>query len=116
VHHFIISAVSLPSKSHCDAFFTKAHYARVGGLAPSKLACLECAFLAAIDWRLACTCKVLQLYYVNLVAHSGDRFYLLSSSSSNFSTSSTAAANTNTNDPSSSTGSTEGTPGNQLTK
>jgi hypothetical protein len=112
VHRFIISAVSLSSKSHCDAFCTNAHYARVGGLAPFELARLERAFLAAIDWRLACTREVLQLYYVNLVAHSGDRFYLLSSSSSNSSASSTAATNTNTNDPSSSSaGSTGGTPG-----
>jgi len=114
VHRFIISAVSLSSKSHCDAFCTNAHYARVGGLAPSELARLERAFLAAIDWRLACTREVLQLYYVNLVAHSGGRFYLLSSSSSNSSASSTAATNTNTNNPSSSTsttGSTGDTPG-----
>jgi hypothetical protein len=78
VHRFIISAVSLSSKSHCDAFCTNAHYARVGGLAPSELSRLERAFLAAIDWRLACTREVLQLYYVNLVAHSGGRFYILS--------------------------------------
>jgi hypothetical protein len=79
VHRFIITAVSLSSKSHCDAFCTNAHYARVGGLAPAELARLERAFLAAIDWRLACTREVLQLYYVNLVAHSGGRFFLLSS-------------------------------------
>jgi Cyclin len=78
VHRFIISAISLSSKSHCDAFCTNAHYARVGGLAPSELSRLERAFLAAIDWRLACTREVLQLYYVNLVAHSGGRFYILS--------------------------------------
>jgi len=78
VHRFIISAVSLSSKSHCDAFCTNAHYSRVGGLAPAELSRLERAFLAAIDWRLACTREVLQLYYVNLVAHSGGRFYLLS--------------------------------------
>jgi hypothetical protein len=80
VHRFIIAAVSLSSKSHCDAFCTNAHYARVGGLAPSELARLERAFLAAIDWRLACTREVLQLYYVNLVAHSGGRFHILSPS------------------------------------
>jgi len=74
VHRFIIAAVSLSSKSHCDAFCTNTHYARVGGLAPAELARLERAFLAAIDWRLACTREVLQLYYVNLVAHSGGRF------------------------------------------
>ncbi|KAH9961489.1 cyclin-domain-containing protein [Russula dissimulans] len=78
VHRFIISAVSLSSKSHCDAFCTNAHYARVGGLAPAELSRLERTFLAAIDWRLACTREVLQLYYVNLVAHSGGRFYILS--------------------------------------
>ncbi|KAF8473026.1 cyclin-domain-containing protein [Russula ochroleuca] len=78
VHRFIISAISLSSKSHCDAFCTNAHYARVGGLAPSELSRLERAFLAAIDWRLACTREVLHLYYVNLVAHSGGRFYILS--------------------------------------
>jgi len=78
VHRFIISAVSLSSKSHCDAFCTNAHYARVGGLAPSELSRLERAFLAAIEWRLACTREVLQLYYANLVVHSGGRFYILS--------------------------------------
>ncbi|KAI0301081.1 cyclin-domain-containing protein, partial [Multifurca ochricompacta] len=76
VHRFIITAVSLSSKSHCDAFCTNPHYARVGGLAPSELARLERAFLAAIDWRLTCTREVLQLYYVNLVAHSGGRFWI----------------------------------------
>jgi len=83
VHRFIISAVSLSSKSHCDAFCTNAHYARVGGLAPSELSRLERAFLTAIDWRLACTREVLQLYYVNLVAHSGGRFYILSDDNNN---------------------------------
>ncbi|KAI9511210.1 cyclin-domain-containing protein [Russula earlei] len=78
VHRFIITVVSLSSKSHCDAFCTNAHYARVGGVAPAELARLERAFLAAIDWRLACTREVLQLYYVNLVAHSGGRFHILS--------------------------------------
>ncbi|KAH9069821.1 cyclin-domain-containing protein [Lactarius deliciosus] len=112
VHRFIISAVSLSSKSHCDAFCTNAHYARVGGLAPAELARLERAFLAAIDWRLACTREVLQLYYVNLVAHSGGRFYLPSPSSSASSASSTTDPPTttattmttpvDTNDPSSS--------------
>ncbi|KAH9983606.1 cyclin-domain-containing protein, partial [Russula compacta] len=77
VHRFIISAVSLSSKSHCDAFCTNAHYSRVGGLAPVELSRLERAFLSAIDWRLACTREVLQLYYINLVAHSGGRFYIL---------------------------------------
>jgi hypothetical protein len=43
---------------------------------------LEHAFLAAIDYRLSCTREALQLYYVNLVALSGPRFYILSSSSS----------------------------------
>jgi len=78
VHRFIISAVSLSSKSQCDAFCTNSHYARVGGLAPAELARLERAFLAAIEWRLTCTREVLQLYYVNLVAHSGGRFHILS--------------------------------------
>ncbi|KAH8993473.1 cyclin-domain-containing protein [Lactarius akahatsu] len=123
VHRFIISAVSLSSKSHCDAFCTNAHYARVGGLAPAELARLERAFLAAIDWRLACTREVLQLYYVNLVAHSGGRFYIPSPSSSASSVSSTTDPPTttttttttttmttpiDTNDPTTSTG---GTPG-----
>ncbi|KAH9055452.1 cyclin-domain-containing protein [Lactarius vividus] len=106
VHRFIISAVSLSSKSHCDAFCTNAHYARVGGLAPAELARLERAFLAAIDWRLACTREVLQLYYVNLVAHSGDRFYIRSSSSSASSASSSSAPTTTTT-----TTTTRGTPG-----
>jgi hypothetical protein len=36
VHRFIISALSLSSESHCDAFCTNAHYAQVGGRAPSS--------------------------------------------------------------------------------
>jgi len=91
VHRFIISAVSLSSKSHCDAFCTNTHYARVGGLAPTELSRLERAFLTAIDWRLACTREVLQLYYVNLVAHSGGRFYILSDDNDNGDTAPTAA-------------------------
>ena len=96
VHRFIITAVSLSSKSRCDAFCTNAHYAQTSSLAPSELVRLERASLPAIDWYFACTCEVLQLYYV---AHSGGRFYL-PCSSSNSSASSTAATNTNTNDPS----------------
>ena len=91
VHRFIISAGSLSSKSHCDAFCTNAHYARVGDLPPAELAFLDHAFPAAIDWRLACTHEVLQLYYVAFIAHSGGRFYIISSSSSTSLGSSTAA-------------------------
>ena len=131
VHCLIISVASLSSKSHCDAFCTNAHYARVGGFAPVELTRLKRAFLAAIDWRLHCTHEVPQLYYVNLVAHSGGRFYIISSSSSTSSASSTAAPTTTnpstvstahatntTNDPSStsSTGDTEATPARRPTK
>ncbi|KAN0137983.1 hypothetical protein V8E53_004202 [Lactarius tabidus] len=107
---------------HCDVFYTNVHHACVGGLAPAELARLERAFLAAIDWRLPCTREVLQLYYVNLVAHSCGRLYIISSSS-NASASSTVAAPTtttpstpatahaaNTNNPSS-TSFAGGTPG-----
>jgi hypothetical protein len=96
VHRFIISAISLSSKSHCDAFCTNAHYARVGGLAPSELSRLERAFLAAIDWRLACTREVLQLYYVNLVVHSGGRFYILSDDNGDGDSTNPASATTAT--------------------
>ena len=48
VHRFIITAVSLSSKSHCDAFCTNVHYVRVGGLSPAELTCLECAF--SLSW------------------------------------------------------------------
>lgn len=44
---------------HYRAFCTNAHYAWVGSLVPSELARLECAFLATIDWRIACTREVL---------------------------------------------------------
>jgi hypothetical protein len=111
VHRFIISAVSLSSKSHCDSFCTNAHYARVGGLAPAELSRLERAFLAAIDWRLACTREVLQLYYVNLVAHSGGRFYILSDDNNNGDTASTTAvAATVTTGGSPAVGTPSGTP------
>lgn len=113
VHRFIISAVSLSSKSHCDSFCTNAHYARVGGLAPAEVSRLERAFLAAIDWRLACTREVLQLYYVNLVAHSGGRFYILSDDNNNGETTdpaSTTAAATVTTGGSPAVGTPSGTP------
>ena len=48
VHCFIITAVSLSSKSHCDAFCTNVHDACVGSLAPAELTCLECAF--SLSW------------------------------------------------------------------
>jgi hypothetical protein len=75
VHRSIISIVSSNLKSR-DAFCTNPHCACVVGLAQAKLACLERAFLGSIDWRLSCTGRVLQLYYVDLVAHSGGRFYI----------------------------------------
>jgi hypothetical protein len=57
VHRFIISAVFLSSKSYCDAFCTNA---RLSGIAPAEFACLERAFLAAIDWRLTYICEAVQ--------------------------------------------------------
>ncbi|KAI0044535.1 cyclin-domain-containing protein [Auriscalpium vulgare] len=81
VHRFTITAVALASKTLCDAFCTNAHYARIGGITTHELARLEREFLFAIDWRLTCTREVLQLYYENLVAHSGGRFFLLGTQS-----------------------------------
>ena len=80
--------------SHCHAFCANVHYARVGSRAPANLARLERAFLAVIDWRLACTREVLQLYYVNLVR--ALRRHFLHSSSSSLLRSSTAAPSTTT--------------------
>ncbi|KAA1472791.1 hypothetical protein DENSPDRAFT_839158 [Dentipellis sp. KUC8613] len=75
-HRFVITAVALASKTLCDAFCTNAHYARIGGITPHELARLEREFLFAIDWRAQCTRDVLQLYYENLITHSGGRFVL----------------------------------------
>ncbi|KAN0138331.1 hypothetical protein V8E53_003794, partial [Lactarius tabidus] len=57
---------------------------------------LKCAFLAAIDRRLADTDKFPQLYSVNLVADSGGRFYIISSPSNSSASSSAAAPTTTT--------------------
>jgi len=76
-HRFVITAVSLSSKTLCDTFCTNTHYARIGGITTDELSRLEREFLFAIDWRLTCTREVLQLYYENLVSHSGGRFIIV---------------------------------------
>lgn len=80
-HRFLITAVALASKTLCDTFCTNAHYARIGGITTHELGRLEREFLFAIDWRLTCTREVLQLYYENLVSHSGGRFIIIGAQS-----------------------------------
>ncbi|THH15629.1 hypothetical protein EW146_g4875 [Bondarzewia mesenterica] len=89
-HRFVITAVALASKTLCDAFCTNTYYARIGGITTHELGRLEREFLLAIDWRLTvspfpprppCTREVLQLYYENLVSHSGGRFIIIGAQS-----------------------------------
>ncbi|KAF8259102.1 hypothetical protein EI94DRAFT_1834593 [Lactarius quietus] len=113
VHHLIISAAYLSPKSHCDAFCANAHYVRVGGLAPVTLARLERAFLANIDWRLACTREVLHCSTSTSSHTQAAGFYILSSSSSSSASSTNtdpSTHTTDTNDLSSSVSSTGDTP------
>jgi len=82
-HRFIIASIAVSSKGFCDVFCTNSHYARVGGISLAELNVLEREFLHAIDWRLTCTCEVLQEYYFNLVrTHSKGNFVIVDTHSS----------------------------------
>lgn len=76
-HRFIIASITVSSKGLCDSFCTNNLYAKVGGISVTELNILEREFLSAIDWRLTCTCELLQEYYVNLVrTNSKGRFII----------------------------------------
>lgn len=67
VHRFLITAVTVSSKSLCDAYCTNSHYAKVGGISTQELNALELEFLRLIDWNLASSGATLQQYYANLI-------------------------------------------------
>ncbi|KAI8144901.1 cyclin-domain-containing protein [Fennellomyces sp. T-0311] len=67
VHRFLITAVTVSSKSLCDSYCTNSHYAKVGGISTQELNALELEFLRLIDWNLSSSGPVLQQYYTNLV-------------------------------------------------
>ncbi|KAI9498353.1 cyclin-domain-containing protein [Zychaea mexicana] len=66
VHRFLITAVTVSSKSLCDSYCTNSHYAKVGGISTQELNALELEFLRLIDWNLSSSGPVLQQYYINL--------------------------------------------------
>ena len=67
VHRFLITAVTVSSKSLCDSYCTNSHYAKVGGISTQELNALELEFLRLINWNLSSSGPVLQQYYTNLV-------------------------------------------------
>ncbi|EIE82106.1 hypothetical protein RO3G_06811 [Rhizopus delemar RA 99-880] len=67
VHRFLITAVTVSSKSLCDSYCTNSHYAKVGGISTQEINTLELEFLKLIDWHLSTTGPILQQYYANLV-------------------------------------------------
>ncbi|KXS20523.1 cyclin-domain-containing protein [Gonapodya prolifera JEL478] len=71
VHRFIITALTVGSKTLCDSFCTNSLYARVGGISTKELNTLELEFLFLIDWQLSIESELLQQYYVNLMRQSG---------------------------------------------
>ncbi|TPX37842.1 hypothetical protein SeMB42_g06848 [Synchytrium endobioticum] len=66
-HRFIITAVTVGSKTISDIYPTNTHFAKVGGISVVELNLLEVEMCTTINWRLAVTVEVLQQYYVNLV-------------------------------------------------
>ncbi|KZT70908.1 cyclin-domain-containing protein [Daedalea quercina L-15889] len=82
-HRFVITAITIASKTFCDVFSVNAVYAKVGGIPVDELNMLEREFLRMIDWNLTCTREVLQEYYVNLVrTHSMGTYYIAARESS----------------------------------
>ncbi|EPS97638.1 hypothetical protein FOMPIDRAFT_1166301 [Fomitopsis schrenkii] len=76
-HRFVITAITIASKTFCDVFSVNAIFAKVGGVPVDELNVLEREFLRMIDWKLTCTREVLQEYYVNLVrTHSRGIYYI----------------------------------------
>ncbi|KAI9311620.1 cyclin-domain-containing protein [Dichotomocladium elegans] len=67
VHRFLITAVTVSSKSLCDSYCTNSHYAKVGGISTQELNQLELEFLKLIDWDLSSSGAMLQQYYARLI-------------------------------------------------
>ena len=66
IHRFIITALTISSKSVCDLYCTNSLYAKVGGLNLQELNALELDFIFMMDWRVATSEAQLNLYYNNL--------------------------------------------------
>jgi len=82
-HRFIITSISIASKTFCDSFCRNSVYAKVGGISTTELNVLEREFLKMIEWRLTCNLELLRKYYVNLVRlHSKPQFIIVGSRSS----------------------------------
>ena len=67
VHRFLISAITISSKTISDTFLTNSTYAKVGGITTQELNILELEFLFLISWNLNANFETFQAYYVNLV-------------------------------------------------
>eukprot|EP00834_Sanchytrium_tribonematis_P001597 NODE_40_length_35084_cov_0.543519.p21 type:complete len:166 gc:universal NODE_40_length_35084_cov_0.543519:14143-14640(+) len=72
IHRFIITALTISSKSVCDLYCTNSLYAKVGGLNIQELNTLELDFMFMMDWRVATSEEELERYYLNL----WNRFHL----------------------------------------
>ena len=66
IHRFLITALTISSKSVCDLYCTNSLYAKVGGLNLQELNTLELDFMFMMDWRVATSEAQLNLYYSNL--------------------------------------------------
>ena len=51
-HRFVITSISIASKTFCDSFCRNSVYAKVGGISTAELNVLEREFLSMIEWRL----------------------------------------------------------------
>ncbi|KAG0145292.1 hypothetical protein CROQUDRAFT_78932 [Cronartium quercuum f. sp. fusiforme G11] len=76
VHRFVITAVTVSSKTICDSFYANSRYAKVGGIGLGEMNLLEREFLISIDYRLITTGEVLNKYYLSLI-HSHSSYKLL---------------------------------------
>ncbi|KAF9793177.1 cyclin-domain-containing protein [Thelephora terrestris] len=82
-HRFVITSISIASKTFCDSFSRHSVYAKVGGISTAELNVLEREFLRMIEWRLTCNAELLHKYYVNLVrSHSKSQFIIVGGRSS----------------------------------
>ncbi|KNE55262.1 hypothetical protein AMAG_01175 [Allomyces macrogynus ATCC 38327] len=70
VHRFLVAATTIAAKSICDAFFTNALYAKVGGITTLELNALELELLRLADWQVAVSGPLLQEYYHGVIAQS----------------------------------------------
>ncbi|KAJ3170841.1 hypothetical protein HK101_011323 [Irineochytrium annulatum] len=67
IHRFIITALTLASKSQSDYFLSASASAKIGGISTEELNCLELELLFLLDWDLHVTAAKVQDYYSSLV-------------------------------------------------